>query len=409
MRGRPPTGSVKETPLANGAVSYALRFTAYGARQFVTLGKNTDGWSRARADTELSNVLADVRRGIWRPTEAAPAPPPSPTFHVFASDWLAARAGDLQPTTYADYHWRLKSHLLPFFAAYLLSDVSVSLVDAYRDGKLREPEDDRLSGESINKTIKLLGAILDVAQERGLIESNPVRVNPRNRKVKVKRRAPVWLDSAEQIVALLDAASDLDAESARTSGRRAQIAALILAGPRNSESGRLTWRGYDPTEKRLFITDSKTEAGHRIIRLVPLLLVELEAHRVLTKHPTKPDDLMFPTARGTRRDKDNVRNRVVRPVVARATELLAERGQQPLPLRITPHTFRHTFASILFELGESAPSVMAQLGHTDANFTLKVYSHVMNRDAGARERLRALVNNEPLAAPVPVTPTLVRA
>lgn len=32
-----------------------------------------------------------------------------------------------------------------------------------------------------------------------------------------------------------------------------------------------------------------------------------------------------------------------------------------------------------------------QLGHTDAAFTLRVYSHMMRRDAGDRDRLRALV------------------
>jgi len=34
---------------------------------------------------------------------------------------------------------------------------------------------------------------------------------------------------------------------------------------------------------------------------------------------------------------------------------------------------------------------MAQLGHTDAAFTLRVYAHAMRRDDGEKERLRALV------------------
>jgi hypothetical protein len=35
--------------------------------------------------------------------------------------------------------------------------------------------------------------------------------------------------------------------------------------------------------------------------------------------------------------------------------------------------------------------VMAQLGHTDPGFTLRVYAHAMRRDDGDKERLRALV------------------
>ena len=35
--------------------------------------------------------------------------------------------------------------------------------------------------------------------------------------------------------------------------------------------------------------------------------------------------------------------------------------------------------------------MMAQLGHTDAGFTLRVYAHAMRRDEGDKERLKALV------------------
>ena len=34
---------------------------------------------------------------------------------------------------------------------------------------------------------------------------------------------------------------------------------------------------------------------------------------------------------------------------------------------------------------------MAQLGHTDPGFTLRVYAHAMRRDEGDKDRLRALV------------------
>jgi hypothetical protein len=43
--------------------TFALRFRAYGKRNYVT----TTATSREEAQTELANVLADVRRGIWRP------------------------------------------------------------------------------------------------------------------------------------------------------------------------------------------------------------------------------------------------------------------------------------------------------------------------------------------------------
>ena len=75
-----------------------------------------------------------------------------------------------------------------------MPQITVAEVDRYREFKVREGV---LSAESINKTITRLGQILAVAEERDLIPRNPVRVNTRNRKLKAKRKRPVWLDSAE--------------------------------------------------------------------------------------------------------------------------------------------------------------------------------------------------------------------
>jgi integrase len=58
---------------------------------------------------------------------------------------------------------------------------------------------------------------------------------------------------------------------------------------------------------------------------------------------------------------------------------------------VSAHKLRHTFASILYVRGEDPPNVMAKRGHTDPAFTLRVYAHAMRRDAGDKERLKALV------------------
>lgn len=120
--------------------SWAIRFRAYGRRHFVGLGRPEDGWSRERAEAELRHVLADVERGIWRPPDPAPVDVPveTPTFHEFASEWLAGRRGELRPRTIADYQWALSYHLLPVFKDHGLSQISVREVDRYKAAKLRE-------------------------------------------------------------------------------------------------------------------------------------------------------------------------------------------------------------------------------------------------------------------------------
>ena len=183
-----PIGEVIERERERGRV-FALRFRAYGRRQFITLGGADEGWTRQKAEAELRHVLADVERGLWAPGVGPTADAPkSPTFHEFASAWLAARHGELRDATIADYTWQLCNHLLPFFHAYRLPQISVAEVDRYREFKVREQV---LSAESINKTITRLGQILAVAEERDVIPRNPVLVNTRNRKLKAKRKRPV--------------------------------------------------------------------------------------------------------------------------------------------------------------------------------------------------------------------------
>jgi integrase len=372
-----------------GGRVFALRFRAYGRRHFVTLGGAADGWSRAKAESALRHILADVDRGLWVPDAGRPAEAPvTPTFHEFASEWLERRCGELRQSTIADYTWQLSNHLLPFFHRHRLPQITVAEVDRYRAHKVREHV---LSAESINKTITRLGQILAVAEEQDRIPRNPVRVNTRNRKLKTKRRRPVYLESAEQIAAMIDAATELDAKpQARTAGRRALIATLVFAGLRIGEATALTWQDIDLADGQVSVGNSKTEAGIRFVDILPALRDELLAHRQ-ANHGARPDDLVFPTSTGSRRDKDNARERVIRPVVAYANTLLARRGHAPLPEGVTAHKLRHTFASILFVRGEDPPYVMSQLGHTDPAFTLRVYAHAMRRDEGDKERLKALV------------------
>src|SRR3954449_9541219 len=46
---------------------FALRFGAAAPRRWLTLGLESEGWTPERAQEELENVLADVRRGLWVP------------------------------------------------------------------------------------------------------------------------------------------------------------------------------------------------------------------------------------------------------------------------------------------------------------------------------------------------------
>lgn len=420
-------------------VSYALRFVAYGEREYLTLDRRDFvGMDREAAeelaDEKLKDILAEVRLGIWIPPEkrrpaggtAAPASEaetPPQRFGPFATELVDGREGQVSENTTDHERWALK-HLKPFFADYYLFEIDNVLVDAYRLFKVRESEArqkaiDRgrpkrndhnqvlkpLSAGSINTTIDALQFILAVALERKLVSENAAAGQKRRLVLPPKR--PVHLDSSGHIEALLEVAAEMDRDPRyHCREREAVIATLIFAGPRAHELCHLQWRDVDLANGRIYVGRSKTQAGLREIPLRPILRDVLAAYKAI-HYRGDPDGLVFPNIDGEPRNKDTLREGVLIALFRRADQLLVERGQLPLPEGVTAHKLRHTFASILVACGEDPHTVMRHLGHTDPVFTLRVYTHMMNRDPEERQRLKALVAGERVSArPAPSLPLL---
>jgi hypothetical protein len=60
-----------------------------------------------------------------------------------------------------------------------------------------------------------------------------------------------------------------------------------------------------------------------------------------------PDAYVLPTSSGRRFGMEKFRNRVLAGAIRRADESQAARGLPPLPDKLTPHSLRRTFASLL--------------------------------------------------------------
>ncbi|MGZ8711461.1 MAG: tyrosine-type recombinase/integrase [Thermoanaerobaculia bacterium] len=232
---------------------FELRFLANGKRESVVVHERADcecgcggGWDERAARRELSNVLARVRVGIWKPDKARPREAPKqpetvPTFHEYASLWLDRRSdgvlGDrpLSANTRSDYLWRLRGHLLPFFGPRRLDEINAEMCLAFKAQKRRESRDLRasiaagaevrdehnrrrvpLGPSSIRKLITCLAAILDDAIEDGHIERNPARSKRMRVRVPKPQRSFLELD---ELRALMDAAAAQDPNSGRVKAR----------------------------------------------------------------------------------------------------------------------------------------------------------------------------------------------
>ena len=106
----------------------------------------------------------------------------------------------------------------------------------------------------------------------------------------------------------------------------------------------------------------------------PSFLTDLLAAQCAGK---RADDLVFTSAAGGVLRGGNFRNRRFDAAVA----VLRERYPE-LP-KITPHSLRHTAASLAISAGATVLSVQRMLGHASAAMTLDVYSDLFDDDLDA--------------------------
>lgn len=398
----------------------------------IELGLWTPGANGCAADSDEEPTFRELATDWLQDRKRNPAIRPRTTElnESQLTRYLLPFFGDLLPSQITslkikEYRRRIHEENAQIRAA---ADAGKPLADSRNGRRLRT-----LGNESINKTLRTLAQILDEAEDATWIDRNPAR-GRRSREPLERRRRGGALD-LDELLSLLEAATQLDRarHSARTleraaairalrddarlewkaiakrlkvapstafylyrchesdpdalvvGRRRAVIATLGLAGPRVTELCQLDNKDTDLTKARFFVQDSKTEAGVRDVDLHGRLLSELQVYRAQLG-AGEMDDPAFPTLAGTRRSKDNVRLRVVDPVVERANEIRAGRKQLPIHLHVTPHTFRRTYITYMLAAGHDIPYVQSQVGHLDPTITLGVYAQLIRRPD--REQLR---------------------
>jgi integrase len=437
MPRRRPTGEVKKTwRKRDQQWRFALRVWWQGERVWVPLGLEADGWNDYRAKLELENVVREIAAGVWRPPERLlDASDRDPSFHEFATFWLEEKEADLERSTYDDYRNLLTKHLLPAFHDKRLSQIDYEAIKAFRAARLREGARRRrahaagvplldsrgrplrpFGSRQVNASVRLLAQILDRAVRSELFALAYHR--GRDRDLKVKREKPVYRRylEADELLDVLDAALAMDQRSSPETlelaklvrhlreverlpwkriaarigraestaiwlsrqraggrrGRRAAIAALALSGLRSQEVAGLRLRHLDFTHGRIVIADGKTHGSVREVHMPPFLREE-PLHYIEELELTGPEDLLFPTKRGTPRSRQNLNRRVLAPAVARAAAARAARGDSVLPPAITPHTLRRTFVTLSAQAGRSTSWVQAQIGHADMTTMQRYY------------------------------------
>jgi integrase len=267
--------------------------------------------------------------------------------------WEHAIVPLLKPTSARYYGIQLRCHITPHLGNRRLCDLTRGEVQAFLATKRAQG----LSGSSVHGVRTALSKLLQSAVEWNYLTANPARGlvvgdrHPKNERVFL---------TPTQVRKLI---------SALPEPCRAIVLVLALTGLRIGELLALRWKHVDRSVGVIRVRETvyegqfgspKTRSSRRDVpmsqpvREILLRLAEGE----------EPDDLVFRSRAGTPINPKNLANRVLRPACR----------ELKLPV-VGWHSFRHTHATLLTEVGESIKTTQAILGHSDLETTLNTYSH----------------------------------
>jgi integrase len=344
--------------------------------------KTVDSYDEARRGKLAAEV--DQDRGELRDLSHV-------AFGEYAREWVVNYQGrtsnGFRGSTRRAYTQMLEARIIPYFdgrARLRLAEIEPRDVKAFVRW-MNEQEDPRRPGRLLGKSwirqhVAVLRAMLGDAMEEGVIRFNPaagVRVavpegdgtaRPRS----ADKRA-MTIQELRRVVGEVPPRWKLLFELMAHTGLRIGEVSELRWGRDVVLTGRpyvkLRWQFADGR-----VCEPKTRYGKRDIPLSPGLVGKL--------HAVQPADaegqLVFPSTRGTRLNRNNLQSKVLGPAARRAG----------VPW-VTLHTFRHTCASLLFAPtehgggGKNAKQVQEWLGHHSPAYTLKEYVHLI--DAGVGE------------------------
>ncbi|MEO5324283.1 site-specific integrase [Mesorhizobium sp. CC13] len=353
---------------------FFVKYTDGGRQRWFTIGKYGAPWTVDLARTEALRVLGQVASGndpAGRRDQKKNSPTPETVSDLCDRYMKAAEAGAIltrfnrpkKASTLEIDKGRISRHIKPLIGDSLVTEIDPKsvkrLIEDITVGKTAAIVKTKLRGRALvtggaataARVADLLSGIMTWAVEEEIIERNPVhrvrrfRSEPRQRFLNSKELATLG--------AVLTKGCDAKAKAFHPFAIKI-IRLLCLTGCRVGEIAGLRWSELDADMQCLRLDDTKS--GRSVRPVGKVAVDQLQAH---PRQAGSPYVFTGATGIGPYQGVGKEAGRIFE-----AAELHG----------VTPHTLRHTFASVASGLGYSDGTIAGLLGHKGRGVTSR-YVH----------------------------------
>lgn len=296
----------------------------------------------------------------------------NPTFSEVAELWLDSYKSTVKTTTYQHVKDMLDVMIDLYFTDMKIQQISVAYCQKVAI---------KLSNRYILYTnyYSVINRIFKYATSLDIIKSNPLDkiIKPKNRPLKAKENHYTKQELTEFLKVCKANCKPVEYTFFHL---------LAFSGLRSGEAIGLMWSDVDFENKRLSISrtavvvnkkqtvqDPKTKRSKRVITL------DDETLNVLKLWKRQQIKEYFQAGKAYQHDSNYIftNNRgewlLTSTMKVKLKRFLCKHNELK---KITPHGFRHTHASLLFEAGLTAKIISDRLGHNNVQTTLDMYTHI---------------------------------
>ncbi len=296
----------------------------------------------------------------------------NPTFAEVAELWLEGYKSTVKPTTYQGVKIKLDVMIDLYFTDMKIQQISVAYCQKVAI---------KLSNRYILYTnyYSVISRVFKYATSIDIIKSNPLDkiIKPKNRPLKVKENYYTKQELTDFLKVCKENCKPVEYTFYHL---------LAFTGLRIGEAIGLMWSDVDFENKRLNISrtavkigkeqtvqDPKTKRSKRVITL------DDETLNVLKLWKRQQIKEYFQAGKTYQHDSNYIFTNSKGKWLLTATmkvKLSSFFCKHNKLKKITPHGFRHTHASLLFEAGITAKIISDRLGHNNVQTTLDMYTHI---------------------------------